>query len=70
MAPQFKGVEMTVYLETTISRWNCDSFAELPSTAPEGSRVHIVTTGEKYIFHDDMWVEDLSAIYAIQQAGI
>jgi hypothetical protein len=57
---------MTLVLETTIYRWNCDSFSELPSTAPEGSTAHIVTTGEVYIFHDGGWVQDLRAIAAAQ----
>lgn len=61
---------MALLKEATISRWNCDAFDELPSTAPEGSTARIITTGERYIFHDDMWTEDLSLIYAIQQAGI
>lgn len=57
---------MTVCIETTIQRWNCDDFSELPSSAPEGSTAHIIPTGEKYIFHDGGWEQDLSLIHAFQ----
>jgi len=61
---------MALCKEATISRWNCDSFAELPTEAPEGSTAHIIPTGEKYIMHDGMWTQDLSLIYAFREAGI
>jgi len=51
--------------EATISRWNCDAYDELPSSAPEGSTAHIVSTGETYIFHDGGWEQDLRLIYAL-----
>ncbi len=31
-----------------------------PDSPPEGSTLHIIDTGEKYVFHDGMWEEDLS----------
>ena len=61
---------MTVVLETTKQRWNGASIDEKPTDAPEGSEYHAVDTGEKYIFHNGMWVEDLRDIYAIKAAAI
>lgn len=61
---------MTVCLEATIQRWNGASTDAKPDDAPEGSTFHAVDTGEKYIFHNDMWVEDLRDIYAIRAAAL
>ncbi len=61
---------MTVCLETTIQRWNGASSDVKPTDAPEGSTFHVVDTGEKYIFHNGGWVEDLRDIYAIQKAAM
>ncbi len=62
---------MTVQLETTIKRFNGTSIDDKPTVdVPEGSTFHCVDTGAKYIMHNDMWVEDLREIYAIQTAAI
>lgn len=61
---------MTAQLETTIQRWNGASTDEKPETAPEGSTFHAVDTGEEFIFHNDMWVQDLRRINAIKMAAI
>jgi len=34
------------------------------SKNPNGSRLHFVDTGERFIYHDGMWEDDLSLIYA------
>lgn len=36
----------------------------------EGSEMHIVDTGEQYIFFDGTWVPDLRLIYAIKATYI
>jgi len=55
---------MTVCLETTIKRWNGQSGDMVTiASAPEGSTFHAVDTGEKYIWHNGGWVEDLRLIY-------
>jgi hypothetical protein len=59
---------MTLCLQTTINRWNCVSSDDFPDDAPEGSELHIVDTGERYIFHNGAWEEDLRLIYP-QQIG-
>jgi len=53
---------MTVCLETTIKRWNCLSTDDFPEDAPEGSKIYCIDTGEKYIFSNGMWEEDLTDI--------
>jgi len=41
-----------------------------PDEAAEGSTFHAVDTGEEFIFHDGMWVQDLRRINAIKMAAI
>jgi len=55
---------MAVKLETNIQRFNMISSDAKPESPPEGSTLHIIDTGEKQIFHDGMWEDDLSLIYA------
>jgi len=55
---------MTVKLETNIQRFNGVSSDDKPESPPEGSTFHAIDTGEKQIFHDGMWEDDLSLIYA------
>jgi len=59
---------MALIKEATISKWNCDDYTELPDSAPEGSLAHNISSGERYIFHDGNWQEDISLIYAMTQA--
>ena len=49
---------MAIVLQTNIMRWNGHSSDEKPTSAPEGSEFHAVDTGEEFIFHNGMWVED------------
>lgn len=37
------------------------------SKYPDGSKLHFVDTGEKFIYHDGMWEDDLSLIHALRQ---
>lgn len=55
---------MAVRLETVIKRFNGLSSDDKPTDVPEGSTFHAIDTGEKFIFHDDLWEDDLSLIYA------
>jgi hypothetical protein len=51
---------MTTKLETTITRWTGVSSDIKPSSGvPEGSTYHYIDTGEKYIYHNGMWEDDL-----------
>jgi hypothetical protein len=62
---------MAVLLETTKQRWNGHSSDEKPSTGVrEGSEFHAVDTGEEFIYHNNMWVQDLRRINAIKMAAI
>ena len=57
---------MAVKLETNIQRFNGQSGDMVTITdAPEGSTFHAVDTGERYIFHNGGWAEDLRLIYAL-----
>ena len=56
---------MAIKLETTIKRFNGVSSDLKPEDPPEGSTLHFIDTGEKFIFHNEMWEDDLSLIYAI-----
>ena len=57
---------MAIKLETTIQKWNCVSSDVFPSSGiSEGSKIHVINTGEKYIYHDGMWEQDLSLVYAL-----
>jgi len=43
---------------------------EKPMDVSEGAELHIIDTGEEYIFHNNMWVQDLRKINAIKMAAI
>ena len=60
---------MAIVLQTNIMRWNGHSSDEKPTSAPEGSEFHAVDTGEEFIFHNGMWVQDLRRINAIVMAN-
>jgi len=36
----------------------------------DGATCHSVDTGEQFVCHDGMWVEDLRLIYAIRAAAV
>jgi len=56
---------MAVIRETIIKKWNCVSSDTRPTEdVTEGSKVHYIDTGEKYIYHDGTWEPDRSLIYA------
>ena len=61
---------MSICLETNIKKWNGVSSDVKPSDAPEGSGFHVIDTGEEYIYHNGMWVQDLRMINAINSAAI
>lgn len=41
-----------------------------PTDVSEGAELHIVDTGEEFIFHDGMWFQDLRRINAIRLAAV
>lgn len=41
-----------------------------PTDVDEGTYIHIVDTGEEYIFCDGMWFQDLRRINAIKMAAM
>jgi len=52
-------------------KWMCLSSDPLETdNVGEGSEIHIVDTGEEYIFFDGTWVPDLRLINAIKAANI
>jgi len=57
---------MAVKLETKIYRYNALSSDSWPTSGvTEGSTLHVIDTGEEYIFHDDAWETDLRRIHAM-----
>lgn len=58
---------MAIKLIDNPKKWHCTSIDGLPATAPEGSTVHYVDTGEQYIYFDGTWEPDKRLIYAISQ---
>ena len=46
----------------------CDSSDTIPN-AVEGATLHIVDTGEEYVFHDGTWMPDLRRLYALKQVS-
>lgn len=57
---------MAVKLMTAIHKWNVLSSDDWPVTAvAEGSEIHVVDTGEEYIYTNGMWEQDLRRIYAL-----
>lgn len=61
---------MAVCLEAATQRWNGASTDVKPEIAAEGSTFHAVDTGEEFIFHNGMWVQDLRRINAIKIAAL
>jgi len=61
---------MTVCLEATKQRWNGAASDAKPTAAPEGSEFHAVDTGEEFIYHNGMWIQDLRKINAIKMAAL
>jgi hypothetical protein len=61
---------MAVCLETNSQKWNGASTDVKPANAPEGSEFHAVDSGEEYVYHNGMWVQDLRRINAIKMAAI
>lgn len=62
---------MTVCLETVIQRWNGLSSDDKPSEGVrEGSTFHAIDTGEEFVFHNNMWEQDLRKINAIKLAAV
>lgn len=60
---------MTVCLATSTRRYNGADGEQLSITdATEGSRFIAVDTGKRYVYHDGGWTEDLTLIYALQNA--
>ena len=39
-----------------------------PMDVDNGAELHIIDTGEKYVFHDGMWEPDLRLTWALQNA--
>jgi len=44
--------------------------SDVKPVGTDGSTVHIITTGETYVYHDGTWEPDRRVIYAIQQANL
>lgn len=57
---------MAVSFIATIQRFQALSTDEWPTAPPDGSQLHVVDTGEEYIFHDGSWEHDLRMIRALQ----
>ena len=59
---------MTIALMSSpIFHWNGHSSDVLPvSGTTEGSTFHYVDTGERFIYHNDTWHEDLRWDYALK----
>jgi hypothetical protein len=58
---------MTVKMIATIKHLQCLSTDEFPLTdVPEGSTMHVVDTGEEYVFFDGVWEKDLRLIAALR----
>ena len=43
---------------------------ERPLDREEGTVLHLMDTGEEYIFFDGAWVQDLRRVTAIKQAAV
>lgn len=57
---------MAVSIVATIKRYQGISTDDKPSAdVPEGSTFHEIDTGAQYVYHQDMWEEDLRLIYAL-----
>ena len=59
---------MTVRLQTTIKRYNLVSSDAFPDDSiSEGSTIHVIDTGEEYIYHDSAWQQDMRTINALRE---
>jgi len=58
----------------TIKRWQALSSDEYPdpddNDIPEGSTLHIIDTGEEYVYFNGTWERDLRMITAIKDANL
>ena len=64
---------MAATLTTGDRNWICvssDAFPVAGNGAKEGDNMHIIDTGEEYIFFNDMWETDLRLISAVRKASI
>jgi len=52
------------------NKFNGHSSDEKPADMPEGAELHTVDTGEEFIYHNGMWVQDLRRINAIKMAAL
>lgn len=58
---------MTVILQTKIAHYNVLSSDAWPeSNIVEGATLHVIDTGEEYIYHDETWETDLRRINALR----
>ncbi len=58
---------MTVRLQNTIQHFNVLSSDAWPGTAiKEGSTLHVIDTGEEYIYYNGTWEYDMRRIYALR----
>ena len=59
---------MAIKKIATISRWAGAASDIKPSSGvPEGSTFHCVDTGDEYVYHNGMWVEDLRLKNALKE---
>ena len=62
---------MAKQLISSDRQWMCLSSDPLETAQVEnGEGMHIVDTGEQYVFFDGMWVPDRRLIYAVKAANI
>ena len=59
---------MTILQQTTINRFNVVSSDAFPDSGiREGSTIHVIDTGEEFIYHDGTWQQDLRRIFALRE---
>jgi len=56
---------MAITLVTTIQRFQGLSTDTKPESPPEGSTLHVIDSGEEYVFYDGTWEQDLRMITAL-----
>ena len=62
---------MAKQLISSDREWMCLSSDPLETDQVYGGdKMHIVDTGEQYVFFDGTWVPDLRLIYAVKAANI
>jgi hypothetical protein len=57
-------------LIVTIQRFQGLSTDIKPEAPAEGSTYNCVDTGERYVYYDGTWEEDMTLIYAIQMGRV